>query len=266
MSLKCALLRTKMKVTPFKESNFFFPSDIIHLQSFPVPPQLPLTFRVILLAMRHLLLQRGSWLLHPLTFLPFHASNLQYACFFFPVSACWRLSCLFYHLSIQQLVMSLLLKHSSLCPSCLFCVVLVVCCLTVWFQFTQNWFCNPFLSQLRDSLWPLLLCCFSLCCWVLFCFFLFPPILSQSHLRLYFFNLNFFAWGFQNGDPKKFVTAVNMNWGRRFIRELIQIVPDGRTVCVFVCVGMQVRTVFALWKKCLQNILKFLHHTWINGI
>lgn len=87
MSLKCALLRTRWRCPLLKSQTSFFPSDIIHLQSLPVSPQLPLTFRVILLAMRRLLLQQGSWLLHSLTFLPFHASNLQYAlvCFFFHV-------------------------------------------------------------------------------------------------------------------------------------------------------------------------------------
>lgn len=37
---------------------------------------------------------------------------------------------LVYHLSIQQLLISRLCKHSPSCASCVFCVVLVVCCLT----------------------------------------------------------------------------------------------------------------------------------------
>lgn len=190
MSLKCALLRTKMKVTPFKEWNFLLsiwhhPPPVI-----PCPSTAPSYFQGYTPCYASSSLAAG-FVVTSSTYVPAISCIQPTVCSFFfpcvPVSACWRLSCLFYHLSIQQLVMSLLLKHSSLCPSCLFCVVLVVCCLTVWFQFTQNWLCNPFLSQLRDSLWPLLLCCFSLCCWVFFCFFLFPPILSQSHLRLYFF-------------------------------------------------------------------------------
>lgn len=264
MSLKCALVRTKMKVSPFKKSNFLL--SIRHHPP-PVTPCLstaPSYFQGYTPCYASSSLAAG-FVVTSFTYVPAISCIQPAVCsvFFFhvfpslPADGC---RCLFYHLSIQQPVMSLLLKHPSLCPSRWFCVVLVVWCLTVWFQFTQNWLCNLFLSLLRESLWPLLLCCFSLCCWVFFCFFLFPPILSQRHLRLYIFFI-FCAWGFQNRDWHELrwtvYTRMNSNcpgW------------KDSLCVCVRGHAGENSFWVFALRKKCIQNIPKCLHNTWIYGI